>query len=235
MDNVFIINHIVQREREEKESKVYAVFVDLKATFDNVRREDLWRLLEDKGINRNMIRRIRDLYAGTMVSDGLTNMFCTRKGVRQGCVLSPVLFNLYIADIDKYLLERGIGGVKLGNVRIWTLAYADDMVLIAKNRKAILDMMNTLKRYLGDRRLILNTKKTKVLVFNRKRNEKVENWRWEGKELVEVQCFKYLGFIFNRKGNYVDHIKDLAKKGRVAANKVWGLGERICKDDFSRR
>lgn len=44
-----------------------------------------------------------------------------------------------------------------------------------------------------------------------------------------------MGFTFNRKGNYVDHIKELSRKGRIAANRVWGLGERLCKNDFSRR
>jgi len=44
-----------------------------------------------------------------------------------------------------------------------------------------------------------------------------------------------LGFTFNRKGNYKDHIRELCRKGRIAASRVWGLGERICKDDFSRR
>lgn len=77
--------------------------------------------------------------------------------------------------------------------------------------------MNTLEKCLKERRLVLNTKKTKVLDFNRKRRKKKE--KQKSAEL-EVQNFKYLDFLFNRKGDYVDHIKELNKKGRVAANKV---------------
>jgi len=77
--------------------------------------------------------------------------------------------------------------------------------------------------------------KTKVMVFNRGNKEKKESWKWEDKELEEVQTFKYLGFVFNNKGNYKDHIKELSCKGRMAVNRVWGLGERICKNDFCRR
>lgn len=44
-----------------------------------------------------------------------------------------------------------------------------------------------------------------------------------------------MGFTFNREGNYRDHVKELCRKDRMAANKVWGLGERVCKDDFRRR
>lgn len=51
--------------------------------------------------------------------------------------------------------------------------------------------------------------KTKVLVFNRKRKDKKEKWKWENKEIEEVQSFKYLCFNFNRKGDYVEHIKEL--------------------------
>lgn len=99
----------------------------------------------------------------------------------------------------------------------------------------MLDMKGTLKKFLRERELKVNVDKTKMIVFNRKRKEKKEKWLWEGKEIEEVQSFKYLGFNFNRKGEYSKHIRDLRRKRRVAANKVWGLGERMCKDDFNRR
>lgn len=108
------------------------------------------------------------------------------------------------------------------------------MVLVAKNREALLDMMSTLKRFLRERELELNTEKTKVLVFNNKGKKDRKAWKWDNKEIEEVESFKYLGFTFNRKGNYGDHIKDLNRKGRIAAGRVWRLGERLCRDDFIR-
>lgn len=226
IDNIFILNHM-QREKEEKEEKnrrIYAVFVDLKAAFDTVKREKLWRILTEKGINEKLIRRIKKIYEETNITirtkEGLTSAFRTTKGLRQRCVLSPLLFNMYIADLDRLLKERGIGGVRLVDDRIWTLAYADDMVLLAKNREALMDMMNTLKRFLKERELILSVEKTKVIVFNGKRKGKKEIWKWGSENLEEVTSFKYLGFTFNNKGDYTDHIKELEKKGRIAANKV---------------
>lgn len=108
----------------------------------------MWRIMEEKGIEEDLIDRIKEIYKETMVSiktvEGISRSFCTEKGVRQGCALSPTLFNLYIADIDKLVLkERKIGGIKLGKDKIWTLAYAD-MVIVAKNRTVMLDMMDTL-------------------------------------------------------------------------------------------
>lgn len=52
--------------------------------------------------------------------------------------------------------------------------------------------------------------------------------------IEEVQNFKYLGFNFNRNRNYDNHIRELARKGKLAANKVWGLEERICREDFNK-
>lgn len=50
-----------------------------------------------------------------------------------------------------------------------------------------------------------------------------------------MKCFKYLGFVFNRNGDYAEHIRELKRKGRIALCSVWSLGERICRDDFGRR
>lgn len=72
----------------------------------------------------------------------------------------------------------------------------------------------------------LCTNKTKVLMFNSKGKGGREQCKWGNRKIEEVKIFKYLGFTFNRKRNYTDHIKELKKKGRIAANRVWGLGER---------
>jgi len=89
---------------------------------------------------------------------GLTRSFRTTKGVRQECV-SPLLFNMYMTELEERLERRGIGDVGIGSQRIWNLAYAVGIVLIAKNRDAMLDMMMTLKIFLKDRNMELNVEK----------------------------------------------------------------------------
>ena len=110
--------------------------------------------------------------------------------------------------------------MKIGQERIWSLAYADDMVLLAEGRETLLDMMDSMKRFFRKRELILSTEKTKVLVFGRNGNEKKQEWTWEGKRVKE---FKYLGFTFERNGRYCRHLKDLRKKRIFASKKVWKL------------
>lgn len=67
--------------------------------------------------------------------------------------------------------KKGIGGLAIEKDKIWTISYADDMVMVAKNRVAMLNMIDTFKRFLRMRKLELNAEKTKMLVFNRKRKE----------------------------------------------------------------
>lgn len=83
-----------------------------------------------------------------------------------------MLSNLYITDIDKEMNKRGTGSLAVDGNRIWTIAYADDIVILAKNRVALLDMMDTLGRFLKDRELTLSAEKSKVLLFNKKSRKK---------------------------------------------------------------
>jgi len=89
------------------------LFADLKAAFDNVDRELLWKEMRSKGINEQLLGRIEKIYedAEVMVRirQGYTEGFKTRKGVRQGCVMSPILFNVYLTEIDR-IKARGYRG-----------------------------------------------------------------------------------------------------------------------------
>lgn len=53
-----------------------------------------------------------------------------------------------------------------------------------------------------------------------------DSWKWEKEKIEEVKEFKYLGFTFNRKGNFTSHIKELSKKAKIATGRVWSLGEK---------
>lgn len=60
----------------------------------------------------------------------------------------------------------------------------------------------------------------KIVVFNKKDKKRGAIWKWGNKELEKAKVFKCLGFTFNNKGNYTDHIKELSRKGKIAANRV---------------
>ncbi|OXU18573.1 hypothetical protein TSAR_007230 [Trichomalopsis sarcophagae] len=232
LDNIYVLNYLAQRAKTRKK-KLYSIFVDLNAAFDTVDRKILWETMKKLGISNYLIERIKGIYEETKVSirmnEGNSKEFWTNMGLRQGCVLSQLFFCIYITDLEREFKERNIGGVKIGEIRIWSLAYADDIVMLTENREGLVDMCDSLKRLLRNRKLILSTEKTKVLVFNKGKNSKKEKWFWEDKVIEEVKSFKYLGFVFNRDGNYKEHIEELKKKGICAAKKTWGLGEKCCR------
>jgi len=109
--------------------KMYGFFIDLKAAFDKIDRKILWRAMEERGIRRGLIERVKDIYQQTKniarVHGNITNWFGTRKGVRQGCPLSLLLFTLVIAYVEEEMKKEQVGGVLIGKNRIWTLTYAD--------------------------------------------------------------------------------------------------------------
>lgn len=90
-----------------KGKKRIKFFVDLRAAFDKVMGEKLWKVLEEKEMNEKIIRRVGKIYEETKAvirkEEEMTSSFTIEKGVRQACVLSPLLFNMYMYTLFLYL------------------------------------------------------------------------------------------------------------------------------------
>src|SRR5699024_4378372 len=134
---VYILHHLIERKLKGRGGRLYALFLDLKAAFDNINRKKLWEYLQKIKITDHLVERIKEMYAETVnrvkVNGNESDLFWTEKGVRQGCPLSPTLFATYISDLDKVLKEAQAGGIVVGREKVWSLAYADDLVLVAKD------------------------------------------------------------------------------------------------------
>lgn len=165
MDNIYILNYAVEKKISKKERKVYAFFVDLKAAFDIVNREKLRTIMKRKEINRHLIKKIEEIYEETvntvLVSGTYTKEFCTNIGVRQGCPLSPTLFEIYIADIEEVLNKGQTGVLVINKEKIWSLGYAD-IVLMAKEANDMREMLKRISSFLEKIELNLSAKKSKM-------------------------------------------------------------------------
>ena len=136
------------------------------------------------------------------------------RGVRQGCCLSPILFNLYSECLTKEALE-GFGDFKIGGRIINTLKYADDLVLLAKEEKVLKDMIDKLIEIGGCYGMEMNVEKTKVMRISRQ--PLPVKIIIDQKQLENVKSCKYLGSILTNDGRCTCEIK--CRIAKAAFNK----------------
>lgn len=183
---IYVINHI-NRELRKKKKKLFAFFVDLKAAFDRLDREEMCYMMDKKRVEKQLRERIAEIYSETKnivkIRGRKTETFWTEKGVRQNCLLSPTLFNLYISDLCEEMRKKREGGVVIGRSKVSTLIYADDIVLLAQGRKELAAIIERFARYVKRKTMKLSGEKSKVMVFERGegRRKKTE-WRLVGKK-----------------------------------------------------
>ena len=119
----------------EFQKNIYFSFIDYAKAFDCVDHNELWKILREIGIPDHLTCLLRNLYAGqeaTVSGHGTTDWFQIGKGVCQGCILSPCLFNFYAEYIMRNAgLEETHAGIKIARRNINNLIYADDTTLMA--------------------------------------------------------------------------------------------------------
>ena len=123
-------------------------FIDLTKAYDTVNREILWRHLSLLGFGGKFLRTLQAMYTGDSVTADVNGVSSKpvylRRGLRQGCSLSPLLFNLYIAVIADDLAALCVG-YPLGNSTVSGLLFADDIVLVADSEarlKTLVALLN---------------------------------------------------------------------------------------------
>ena len=121
-------------------------FIDYAKAFDCVDHNKLWKILNEMGIADHLTCLLRNLYAGQEATvrtrHGTTDWFQIGKGVRQGCVLSPCLFNLYAEYIMRNTrLDETQTGIKIAKRNINNLRYADDTTLMAESKEELKSLL----------------------------------------------------------------------------------------------
>ena len=126
----------------EFQKNIYFCFIDYAKAFDCVDHNKLWKTLKEMGIPERLTCLLRNLYAGqeatVRTGHGTTDWFQTEKGLHQGCILSPCLFNFYAEYTMRNTgLEEAQAGVKIARRNINHLRYADDTTLMAESEEEL--------------------------------------------------------------------------------------------------
>ena len=189
---------LYQGKKRLKGRKVYLCFVDYQKAFDRVKHSKLLVVMEKAGVPILERRLIINLYWGQPAAvkwDGeIGRDVSVERGVRQGCVISPLLFNLYSEFMINEAMET-VEGIGFNGVNITNLRFADDAVLITDKRKKLQKMINRLNETCKDYGMEVNVKKTKVMVLGstEEQGKKQRAVRLGVVPLEQVTRFKYLG------------------------------------------
>jgi len=205
-DAIFSLHSLVQHFLQNKQ-RLYVAFVDLKKCFDSIYRNGLWFKLYKSSIDGKVLRIIRNMYTNVKSRvkqcNDLSDFIEYSVGLRQGEVLSPALVSLFLEDLELFLQNDTTSGLKLFDIVLIILMFADDMCILSETPEGLQSSLNRLYEYCQNWGIEVNSSKTKVMVF-RKRGKVLDNeqWTYGGNILENVDSFNYLGTVFNYTGSF---------------------------------
>ena len=213
----------------------YCLFIDFKKAFPSVYKEGLWTTLHDAGIKGKLWRILHDLLTGTSsrIRDGdlISQAYTAINGVREGSVLSPTLFLIFINGLLTTLRKLGLGAY-WGSQWLGLLLYADDAVLIANSWIDLQIMFNEVSNYCRKWRLTLNRGKTKTMVLGERPSVRKQRLAAAPKagivmgtqQLEEVDQYQYLGVWLMHNLQATHHINLTKIKALTAGHNIKVMG-----------
>ena len=210
-DNIFILNTLLWKARALGE-KIHLGFVDVSKAYDSVNREILWAKLKKIGIDGVFLETLKAMYSGDSVNckfNGTsTGPVFLRRGLRQGCSLSPLLFAIYISDIGADLAASA-GGFTLAGKSVVGLLFADDIILISKTAAGLRSLFALVKKHCDALKLEINTGTGKSEVISP--SDEVWDILDDGGDVAltlrQVLQYKYLGLE-----SYISIVQTCRKK-----------------------
>jgi hypothetical protein len=200
---------------------LYVVFVDYLKAFDLVDRESLWLVLQKVKTSTKMIRMMQGIYKSVQScvrwNHEVSDFFECPQGVKQGCMMSPLIFSLLINDVAEKVSKNGKHGVQFlpGLQEIFLLLFADDICLISTTPAGLQNQINNLEKASEALGLTVNLNKTKVMIFRKGGHlAKAEKWFYKGKQIEVVNSYKYLGFTLTTKLSFDIALEEFAGRAK---------------------
>ncbi|XP_072016924.1 uncharacterized protein [Amphiura filiformis] len=211
-EQIFNLRILCEKHLQHQQD-LYHVFIDFKKAFDRVWHAALWATMRTYNINPTLVRTIEQLYSNAMsavlANGNIGDWFQTSVGVRQGCLLSPTLFNLFLERIMADALENHEGTVNIGGRAVSNLRFADDIDGLAGSEEELKSLINNLHQTSLRYGMEISAEKTKLMTNNPSGiNEAVEI---SDQRLGTVTSFKYLGAIISDEGSKPEVLSRIAQ------------------------
>jgi hypothetical protein len=244
VDAMFVVRQLVAKSREFR-SPLAMAFIDLAKAYDTINRTALWQVLAYYGVDHHIISLLRDLHTGTQAAvrlDGtLGEWFDVTSGVRQGCVIAPLLFNVFMDFVVRQALKQMPDGCGVGirwqqhdgtcrdsSADLQTLAfllYADDMVLFAHDPHQLASMLLAMDATTAHFGMCINAQKTEIMLVDLGVAATPPTVVLAGGLVKVVKEFKYLGGWLENRGSVDKEVAARRGSGFGVFNSlegVWG-------------
>ena len=207
------IGGIIQKAREFQKN-IYFCFIDYAKAFNCVDHNKMWKIMKEMGIPDHLTCLLRNLYAGQKATvrtgHGTTDLFQIGKGVCQGCILSPCLFNLYAEYIMRNSgQDEAQAGIKIAGRNINNLRYVDDTTLMSESEKELKSLLMKVKEEHEKVGLKFNIQKTKIMASG-----PITSWQIDRETVETVADFIFLGSKITADGDCSHEIKRSLLLGR---------------------
>ena len=199
-DQIFTLRNIIEQAREYN-FPLALNFIDFKKAFDSIHRESLWAIARAYGIPPKYINIFKALYNNSRccikTQSGNTDFFCIITGVRQGCILSSLLFLLVVDFVLQQSMNETHFGIPWKDKNLTDLDFADDIAMISTSLQHLQEMTTKLQEAAAKVGLRISSTKTKIMHALQQNIQKIQIDDDELEEvevkLKEVKHFKYLG------------------------------------------
>ena len=170
-EHIFNLRILCEKHLQYQQS-LYHVFIDFKKAFDKVWHAALWAIMRKYNIGSKLVRTIEHLYdnatSAEIFNSSIEDWFRTTVGLRQGCLLSPTLFNIFLERIVTNALENHQGTVSIGGRTITNLRFADDIDGLAGDEQELVNLVERLEKTSTSYGMEISAEKTKLMTNNTK-------------------------------------------------------------------
>ncbi|MCG8113215.1 MAG: reverse transcriptase domain-containing protein [Candidatus Thiodiazotropha taylori] len=230
-DQIFVLYALTEILKAKKK-KLFCSFIDFSKAFDSVWRVGLWMKLLANNINGKLLRIIFNMYKGIKSSVSYngeeSTFFPSFRGLRQGENLSPVLFALFLNDLETFLTDKQCNGVNLEfqsdgiilYLKLFVLLYADDTVIFGTDETEFQKNLDMFFEYTRLWELDINYNKTKIMIFGSRCDQR---FRFHlGEHGIDICTdFKYLGVVFSKTRHFYKARKHNIEQAKKAMHVLY--------------